>query len=97
VRRTGGKDENSRYHPRLSLADIERMELETVNAALGFGHEIAPAPRRNERVFWRRFPDVIGASKGREANYIYVIYNRSGVVHGYPVGEDELRRAGVEL
>ncbi len=61
------------------------------------GHEMTPSPRRNERVFWMRMPEIIGASQGEETDLIYVIYNRSGTVHGYPITETELRRAGVKL
>ena len=40
---------------------------------------------------------VIGVSKGKETEYVYVTYHRSGVVHGLPMGADELRRKGEKL
>jgi len=88
----------------LARADIEQIEMDTVRRIVegevvipGSGVEVTPPPRRNERVFWRRLDFIVGASVGRETSCIYVIYNQTGTVHGYPITEDELRRAGVEI
>jgi hypothetical protein len=63
----------------------------------GQGFEITPPPRRNERIFWRRLDFVVGASDGKETRCLYVIYHQTGTVHGYPITEGELRKAGVEI
>lgn len=94
VQNTRGRDGNARYSPHLSLEDIERIEMETVDPRLCLGREILPPPKRCEKVYWRRLPFVVGASKGETTNFIYVIHHQSGSVHGYPITERELRAAG---
>jgi len=94
IRRTAGREGNARYSPQLTLADIERIEMEAVS---GMGIEILPPRRRLERVFWRRLLDEVGASKGERTDLIYVIYNQSGAVHGYSITESELGLAGAIL
>lgn len=56
--------------------------------------EIQPSPRRNERIFLARIDQIVGASQGEETSLIYVLYNRSGPVHGYPISETEAARLG---
>lgn len=56
--------------------------------------EIRPSPRRNERIFLARMDRIVGASQGEDTNLIYVIYNQSGPVHGYPISEAEAKRLG---
>jgi hypothetical protein len=40
---------------------------------------------------------IIGASEGREVQYIYVEYLTSGEVHGRPVTIEQLRKKGAVL
>jgi hypothetical protein len=95
LRTTRGLEGVARYHPSLSLADIERTEIETVS--LGLGVEIVEKQQPHKRVFWRRMAATVGASNGRETDLIYVEYGRQGNVHGRPITEAELRRKGVKL
>lgn len=91
----------ARYHPSLTHADIERLEMSLVGGlpdGLAPGvravREIQPSPRRNERIFLARIDRIAGACQGEDTSLIYVIYNRSGPVHGYPISETEAARLG---
>ncbi len=82
---------------------IESYEMECLSDQLlteGTVHEILPHPKPNVRMFWREVRDLgfaVGASNGRETNYIYVEYNSSGPVHGRPMTPVELRLKGAVL
>lgn len=103
VRSTGGRKGRARYHPRMMPAMIERFEMECLSPQLreqGLVHEILPHPKPNVRMFWREIADLgfsVGASGGRETNFMYVEYNSSGPVHGRPMTCEELRRRGAEI
>jgi hypothetical protein len=91
VKGTGGKRGFAKYHPRLTRAMVERLELDTLDEE---GHEIIPHPKPNTRMFWREIRELgfaVGASAGQETSYIYVEYNSSGTVHGRPITWDELK------
>ena len=100
VRGTQGPGKPARYHPDLADAEIERLEMSAFTPAQIDSNddleirELTPSPRRNERIFVVTAARVIGASQGRETNLVYVIYNQSGPVHGYPVLASELPKAG---
>jgi DNA polymerase II small subunit/DNA polymerase delta subunit B len=96
VRGTGGRKGVARYAPSLSLAQIEQMEMETVTVQ-GLGNEILAGTKPHVREFWRDMGRTIGASNGRETEYIFVVYHLSGAVHGYPITEEELRSIGVQV
>ena len=49
------------------------------------------------RLYFRKFNDIIGASSGKKTNYILVVHEASGDVHGYPVTEKYLLDLGVQL
>jgi hypothetical protein len=92
---------------RISPDEVRQIELETIENALGRGEVQSAAengleilPRKNpnhERHFWRRLPQPIGASKGEQTEYIYVLYHISGAVHGYPLTRELLREKGVNV
>jgi hypothetical protein len=94
VEGTGTGKKIAKYHPNLTRASIEQLEMETVT---GQWNEILPHPKPNTRMFWRELPDLgfpVGASGGRETTYVYVEYNSSGPVHGRPMTPEELRAKG---
>jgi hypothetical protein len=98
IRRTKGSGGVARYHPSLSLVEIEEMEMQTVNRKLGLGTEIAAKRKLNKKVYWRRMDRVIGASNGKQTKYIYVEYGTQGNVHGRPITKTELQMVkGVKL
>lgn len=98
VQTTGGPDGVARYHSSLSIPQIETMEMETVSDDLGLGTEIVAKRKHNRRVYWRHMGRIIGASNGKETEYIYVEYAQSGNVHGRPITKAELRKEkGVKL
>jgi hypothetical protein len=97
VRATAGKEGVACYHSSLRLADIERMEIDTVTEDLSLGREIESKRRSNRRVYWRHMNQIIGASRGQETEYIYVEYHSTGAVHGRPMTASELKSKGARL
>jgi hypothetical protein len=99
LRKTGDPEEPARYHPNLSTADIERMEMDCVAGQKpeDRGQEIIKKRKPNKRVYWKHIGRVIGASKGEQTEYIFVEYGISGNVHGRPMTVRELRGKGAEL
>ena len=82
------------YNPELTLDQIERLEMSTVQGDAG-GELILQIC--HVRKFWRRLAEDIGASQGKKTNYVLVQYNNNGSVHGYPVTESYLRQRGAQL
>jgi hypothetical protein len=97
VRETGRHEGIARYHPDLSLVEIERMEIDTVTEAMGLGHEIESKRKHNKRVYWRRMDRIIGASNGQETQYLYVEYGITGNVHGRPMTVEQLKSKGARV
>jgi hypothetical protein len=91
----------AKYHPGMTAALIQAMELQIVREEW---HEIDPEWMTNRRprvrMFWRHVENLahdLGASEGFRTNYIYVEYHSTGTVHGRPVTERELKRRGANL
>jgi hypothetical protein len=92
IERSQGREADSWYHPLLSHAEIERIEM----GALRNDLEVKAKRRSNVRFYWRHLGTEIGASKGVPTEYVYVNYAQEGGVHGFPITLDELRRKGVK-
>jgi hypothetical protein len=90
---TGMSEEPSVYDPRLTDAEISEMEMKCVT---GEGVEL-PSNSADIRRFYRRLDKIIGASSGRQTDYIMVQYSRDGSVHGYPVLAEYLRSRGAVI
>jgi hypothetical protein len=54
------------------------------------------SPRPHVRVYWRHVGEIIGASRGKPTEYVFVMYTRDGTVHRYPIPAEELRLKGAE-
>ena len=89
VAETLSRGRHSLYSPYLSSDEIREMEM----LCLQNGTQL-PGSRHNVRTYWFRSPDLVGASSGEKTNYIFVQYNISGEVHGYPVTAAYLRQKG---
>ena len=88
-----GKEGNAWYDPQLSIAEIERIEMDSVRETC----EIEKKRKPHQRVYFRHLGRVIGVSKGKTTEYVYVFYNREGGVHGFPITLQELRNKGAPL
>jgi len=89
---TGQPDEASQFDPNLTDAEIETMQIESVNSDPEY---VVGTPIRSEchkRTFFRDMQRIIGASAGEKTQFIYVEYVNSGQVHGWPITEDQLKR-----
>ena len=91
IERTAGRDADALYHPGLAYSEIERIEMETVRE----GHEVKGKRKVHVRYYWRFMGYIIGASKGKATEYVYVNYASEGAVHGYPITLDGLREKGI--
>jgi hypothetical protein len=98
VRRTGGKKGIAKYHPNMSRAMIEEVEMSSLGVQ---GNEIDDDhPKPHVRMFWRDLQHLdfpVGASEGFPTTYIYVEYHSSGVVHGRPISRKLLTLKGAHL
>jgi hypothetical protein len=87
-------DEASQFDPNITDEDLARMLIESVNAdpdsSLHLGTPIRSVCHK--RTFYREMSAVIGACNGEMTPYLYVEYHNSGLVHGWPISESELRR-----
>jgi hypothetical protein len=92
ITETGSKGSPARYSPELTVADIERIEMECVE---GVGVEF-DSPRPHVRHFFREIDFEVGASNGRLVRFVYVEYHQSGAVHGGPISIEELRKKGAD-
>jgi hypothetical protein len=93
IRASMGRRGDSKYI--LKREEIREIELAIVR--LG-ENEILPRKYSGERHFWAKLGTVIGACKGVPTEYVYVLYNREGSVHGYPITAELLaRKEGVEI
>jgi hypothetical protein len=90
VARSQGHKGDAWYHPRLPAEEIERIEMGTVRDAF----EIPGKRKPNQGVYWRHLGMLIGTSKGKDAEYVYVYYAQDGAVHGLPITLEELRKKG---
>ncbi len=88
-----GRDGDAWYDPRLSLMEIENIEMGTVRDVF----EIPEKRKPHQRVYCRRAGREIGVSKGKTTEYVYVFYNQEGGVHGLPITLQELRNKGATL
>jgi hypothetical protein len=84
---TGNPDETSQFDPNLTDDDIARMELECVE---GQGQQLQD--RCHKRTYFRKMDRRIGASAGEFTEYIFVEYLNSGLVHGWPITWDDLKK-----
>jgi hypothetical protein len=92
IERSKGKDGDAWYHPQIVPDQIRAIEMNTVRDVC----EIKGKRKANQRVYWRHVGRVVGLSKGKETEYVYVYYNREGGVHGLPITLQELRNKGVK-
>ena len=96
---TRAKNAKAKYNPNFSRNRVEQLELECARGESG--HPIKTTG--NIRTFYRHVGDLfhgrpIGASSGEDTEYIFVIRQRDGSVHGYPITKAELRsKKGVRL
>jgi hypothetical protein len=81
------------YHPRITLAGQEIIEMAIVREENWFSH----VDHKSIRRFYRRMDAVVGASSGEETNFVYVEWNAQGGVHGRPITADELRMKGAVI
>ena len=86
----------SKYDPHLEQDEIRRFEMACVLDEASRDGELLPT-ECNVRKFYRRFQSFIGASNGQKTEYIMVIYQANGTVHGFPVTKQYLRDLGVNL
>lgn len=86
----------SKYDPNLTRHDIQRIEMECVRDARLRNGELPPTICGVRR-YYRWFRDFIGASDGTKTNYIVVIHEATGDVHGFPVTEKYLKENGAQL
>jgi hypothetical protein len=93
IEESKGREGNACYHPRLSLDEIERLEMETVRE----GFEIKSKCKPHQWVYCRHVGEVIGYSKGKATEYVYVCYAQEGSVHGLPMTLQELRNKGATI
>lgn len=90
---TATKNSKSKYNPNVPRTRIEELELECARGEAGE----AILPITNTKRFYRRVDDVdllgrpIGASNGQFTEFIFVIVQRDGSVHGYPITKEELK------
>lgn len=99
VNGTGAEEGVARYHPDLSVAEIERIEMGVVAGPdeADRGEEIVGKRRPTKRIYWKKMRRIMGASQGKETQYIYVEYGNLGNVHGRPITPSELRAKGAKL
>lgn len=96
---TGTKNAKAKYNPNFSRAQIEKLELDCARGNAGQPIKTTA----NIKTFYRHIGDhvqgrPIGASSGEDTEYIFVIRQRDGSVHGYPITKAELRsKKGVAL
>lgn len=86
LEKSRGREGDAWYHPRLSVEEIERIEMGALQDSL----EIKQKP--HQRVYLRTMDEIIGASKGKATNLVCVTYNQEGGVHGFPITLDEVKR-----
>jgi hypothetical protein len=75
------------------------MEHGSIEDTEQSGRDIHEFDSKHEemRVFWREFPDYVGASNGEKTRFIIVRWYRNGSFHGFPVTRERLRFYGAEL
>lgn len=79
--------------------DIEEWEMRCVVESALAGREI-PSHRDDIRYFWMRCERTIGASCGRETEYLFVQWEDGGAlneVHGHPITLEQLRKKGAQV
>jgi hypothetical protein len=87
---TAERDETSQFDPYLTDQEIATMELDCIQ---GQGHLISD--RCHKKTYYRKMDRTIGASAGESTPYIFVEYVNSGLVHGWPITWEQLRKKGV--
>lgn len=91
VRDTGKPEGEAFYHPRVTVAEQEQMEMACIAPARLF-REIG-----HKRMYFSDMGHIIGASSGEQTQYLYVEHLTNGQVHGRPATADDLRRKGAVL
>jgi hypothetical protein len=83
--------------------DIETLEMDCVRKGITQGREIVkPENERHPyiREFWMHCGRIIGASNGKETEYMFAQWEACGSineVHGRPITIEELRQRGVRV
>jgi hypothetical protein len=92
--------DDSLYDPNLTTKDIERIEMDCVQAALS-GRGGGVGELRLSICHVRRFSVqlsyVVGASQGSKTDYLLVQYEHNGSVHGWPVTLAYLKSQGAPI
>lgn len=84
---TKGGDHPSVYDPNLNPLEIERIEMQTIDAAFELPQRLCTV-----RYFARDVGRIVGACNGEFADWVFVKYNADGSVHGYPLTQEYLKR-----
>lgn len=81
----------ARYAPQISREIQELLEIECVTN----GNLLSET--RHKKAYYMKRSRMIGASGGVETEWIYAERLRTGVVHGRPISETELRKKGAAI
>ncbi len=78
----------AQYNPRILKEEIESLDLACVSGRIGASLE----ELTHQRTFYYEYGGTqpIGLSNGEFTKYVYVIWQSSGSVHGYPITQREL-------
>jgi hypothetical protein len=93
VEKSMGREGDAWYHPRHSHDRIQELEMGTLRDRF----EIKPKRKSHLRAYCRFVGEIIGVSKGKPTEYIYVTYGQEGGGHGFPIRLEELRAKGAEI
>lgn len=88
VRESGERGGVSVYHPNVSEAEQEALELLCATAGTLIREH------NGKRTYWMRVGRVIGAADGDETEYLFVERLMSGTVHGRPMTAEGIRKKG---
>ena len=91
VTESGSPGGRAFYHPSISVAHQEHMELNCAVPERMFGQI------RHKRMYFMDCGYRIGASCGEETSYLYVEVLSSGELHGRPITPEQFRVKGADL
>jgi len=91
VKSTGEPGEEACYHPSITIARQEAMEMGCIAPERLF------SVLRHKRMYFMDIGRIIGASSGEETSVLYVEHLTSGEVHGRPITANDLRRKGATI
>ena len=81
---TTGRGGVAQYDPNLTPDEIREIELATI------APENMITETHHLRTYFRQVGRTIGASNGEFTDFVFVIWQISNSVHGFPISKDEL-------